>query len=168
MRLAQNRPQRSKKQTKAVYKEKSACTFTTKRRRVPHWITTPLDFRIRWLRQTRSLKGNRFLIGVMRQRRHATSGSIILIGNHGAARDYDHARLHCFVRLMRLPFAVYSDCGSVSLVKNEPRSFLVQRTLRHSLRSQGRRVGFVPTYGLFSTLRVFSAPQPNPSPPTSG
>ena len=29
------------------------------------------------------------------------------------------ARLHCFVRLICLPFAVYSHCAPISLVKHE-------------------------------------------------
>jgi hypothetical protein len=75
---------RSKKLNQADLQEKLAGSLTqTTRYACPQYNA---DMRDTFLRQTRSLKGYSFLTGVAYC---ATNGWIILIGDHGAARDYD-------------------------------------------------------------------------------
>ena len=87
-------------------------TKTRRHTQTPNDANEPNAF----LWQTRSFKGYSFLNGVASC---ATNGYIILIGNQGAAREGTKTHLQCFVRLRCLPFAVYSRCAPVSLVKHD-------------------------------------------------
>jgi hypothetical protein len=96
---------------------------------------------------------------------HAASLQINLTGNHGAPRDCDHARLHCFVRLVCQPIlsillsrsssSPSSDRWFLSLKMMAPPSSWVHLTCGslHHLRA-------------FFWLRVFPAHKHCPRPPT--
>ena len=114
--------------------------------------------------QTRSLKGNSFLIGVLAPRRHATSGWIIRTGNQGAPRDCDQ-------RMSPLLCTAYASAMC---------SILPLRSCFFGERERSRSPEVHPTGGTAArrdgvrVFKQFSGLEPVPSkrldlvPPTSG
>jgi hypothetical protein len=107
---------RSKKLNKAILQEKSVGRLTkTRRHTYPQHDADELGT---FLWQTRSLKGYSFLNGVAYC---ATNGWIILIGDHGAAREGMKPISNALPEgePVCLPFAVYSHCAPVSSRKED-------------------------------------------------